>query len=372
MSVAYQAAGRTFPFADGYYQALTTARPLEKVASLPVYKGDALDVHARKTDDVNFVQFLAKFYEAAVLLDALRSVGKARRFRSALDIGSGHAIQPRVLKLTGYVDQVEAIDVYDASRRCSDRLLKRHARKLQVLYPLYHLQKKLVPKAVRKHISLLRKLDSKWPLGVEDFGHYPDESPYGAWFRLGPTLAAYHVGEIFAHRGCYDLITSFMALEYLDFEKLSAKVAELLEPGGLFGFIVSYWWYPINNTLLYGRFPYLLQQLTSDEVMSYYRATHPELPMEGIARRLYHSDPLHPTIADYQRIGYRHGLVPLKALRLHPDHGTNLRAIMGPLAISTLPEWNLEVVLTNARFVKPDLCLTDLMTSHILMLFEKR
>jgi SAM-dependent methyltransferase len=371
MSMAYQVGGYTFPFSEEYYRALTEVRPLAKVATLPVYEGAVLDVHASKMDDITFFQFLVKFYEAALLLDALRSAGQPGRIRSMLDIGSGPALQPRVMKLAGYVDTVEAIDIYDASRRCSDSLLMRHARKLQVLYPLYRIQK-LIPEAIRKRVSLFGKLDDKWPLGVEDFGHYPDEQPYARWFRSGPTLDAYHVGEVFAHRGRYDLVTSFMALEYLDFEKLAAKVADLLEPGGLFGFLVSYWWYPINNTLLYGRFPYLLQQLASDEVMAYYKAEHPELPTEGIARRLYHSDPLHPTIADYERIGYRQGLVPVKALRLHPNHKTNLRAIMGPLAIDTLPGWNLETVLTRARRIKTDLCLMDLMTSHVLMLFERR
>ncbi|MGH7146999.1 MAG: hypothetical protein ACREVW_17655 [Burkholderiales bacterium] len=371
MNTAYQVNGLTFPFADEYYRALTEVRPLAKVAALPVYEGAALDVHASKTDDVTFVQFLGKFYEAALLLDVLRSAGKMRRICSMLDIGSGPALQPRVMKLTGHVGTVEAIDIYDASRRCSDALLTRHARKLQALYPLYRAQK-LIPGAIRKHVSLLKKLDDKWPLGVEDFGHYPDEQPYAKWFRSGPTLKTYHVGDVFAHRGRYDLVTSFMALEYLDFEKLAAKVADLLEPGGLFGFLVSYWWYPINNTLLYGRFPYLLQQLAPDEVMAYYKVVHPELPAEGIARRLYHSTQLHPTIADYERIGYRQGLVPVKALRLHPNHKANLRAVLGPLAIETLPGWNLETVLTNARRIKTDLCLADLMTSHVLMLFEKR
>lgn len=371
MSDAYQVAGLTFSYADGYFQALAKARPLETVVALPVYAGAALDAHARKINDVSFMQFLWKFYEAALMLEALRSVNQARRFRAALDIGSGPALQPRIMKLTGHVGRVEAIDIYDANHRCSERLLKRHARKLRALYLLYRLQK-FVPGPLRKRIRVLRKIDAKLPVGVESFGHYPDESPYGAWFRPGPTLSAYHVGDVFAHQGRYDLITSFMALEYFEFDKVAAKVSELLEPGGLFGFIVSYWWYPINSTLLYGRFPYILQQLAADEVMAYYNKIHPELPAEGIARRLYYSDPGRPTIADYERIGHRHGLVPLKAVRLHPDHTANPRAVLGPLAIDALPGWSLDGVLTNARRLKPDLGLTDLMTSHVLMLFGKR
>jgi hypothetical protein len=225
---------------------------------------------------------------------------------------------------------------------------------------------------LRRRLGLLRRIDTKLPPGVEDFGYHPDEGPYGARPRRGPTLAAYHVGEVFAHQGKYDLVTSFMALEYFEFDKIAAKVAELLEPDGYFGFLVSYWWYPVNNTLLYGRFPYLLQQLGTEEAMDYYATVHPTLPQHHLSRRLGYSDPCRPTVADYERTAFRHGLVPVWTLRLHPDHTANSRAVMGPLAIDTLPGWTLERVLENAHRVKRELTLSDLMASHILMLFRKR
>jgi len=43
---SYEVAGRTFPFAHRYSEALSGARPLEGVVSLPVYAGDAVDAHA--------------------------------------------------------------------------------------------------------------------------------------------------------------------------------------------------------------------------------------------------------------------------------------------------------------------------------------
>jgi hypothetical protein len=46
--------------------------------------------------------------------------------------------------------------------------------------------------------------------------------------------------------------------------------------------------------------------------------------------------------------------------------------VVGPQGIDALPEWGLERVLTNARRLKPALTLADLMTSHVLMVFEKR
>lgn len=338
---------------------------------LPVYAGPSLDGHPRTSEKVGFRQFLGKYYEAVLFRDGLRRVGWTRPFKSALDIGSGPALQPRLLRLFGCVERLEALDIYDGSRRCPDPLLRRHARRLRWLYPFYRLQK-LAPAAVRQHIGLCRKIDEKLPIGIEDFGYYPDESLYGSRWRRGRTLGAYHVGDVFAHRGRYDLVTSFMALEYFRFGEVAAKVAELLDPGGIFGFLVSYWWYPVNSTLLYGRFPYLLQQLASDEVKGYYETVHPELPREGLTRRMGYCDAGRPTVADYELAAYRHGFDPLWTLRLHPDHYSNPRAVLGPLAIDALPGWSLEAVLQNARRWKPGLTLTDLMTSHVMMIFRKR
>lgn len=350
---------------------MSRARPLEQVARLPIFAGAALDVHRSKVDDVGFDQFLMKLYETAVVLDAMRATSTLRRFGRSLDIGSGPALHSRLLRLLGLVESNEAVDIYDGRPRCSDRRLHRHARRLQVLYAGYR-ARTVVPRALRRRIPRLRTIEAKFPPGVEQFGYRPDEAPYGAWFRRGPSLDRYHVGDVFDLTGPYDLVTSFMALEYFDFERLAAKVASLLKSGGLFAFIVSHWWYPVNNTLLYGRFPYLLQQLATDETLEYYARVHPELPLDGIEQRLRYSDQRRSSIADFERLGHRQGLTPRMSVRLHPDPVRNLRSVHGPLAIDSRAPWSLERVLANAQRLNPGVALTDLMTSHVMVLFEKR
>jgi SAM-dependent methyltransferase len=368
---SYEAGGRVFPLDDAYFADLMRARPLEQVARLPIFAGAALDAHRAKINDVSFDQFLVKLYETALVLDALRITSRRQRFGRALDIGSGPALQARILRLLGRTAQAEAIDIYDGSPRCSEGRLQRYVRTLQILYTGYR-TRKLIPGSLRRRIRRLRAIEEKVPLGVEGFGYRPDEAPYRARFRSGRSLDRYHVGDLFVHEGRYDLVTSFMALEYFDFDRLAAKVASLLGPGGLFCFLVSYWWYPVNNTLLYGRFPYLLQQLGSQETLEYYRRVHPDLPLDGITERIGYSDQSRPTVADYERLGHAHGLTPLTAFRLHPDHVANARSTHGPLAIDRRRDWPLSRVLENARRVKPDLGVADLMTSHVLMLFERR
>jgi hypothetical protein len=139
----------------------------------------------------------------------------------------------------------------------------------------------------------------------------------------------------------------------------------------VFAFVVSYWWYPVNNSLLFGRFPYLLQRLAPDEALRYYREVHPELPLAGVERRLGYSDQKRLTLTEYQEQALQAGLVPVAALRLHPDPWRNSRAVLGPLAIDRRPGAALAQVLADARRWKPVLQLEDLLTSHVLMVFRK-
>ena len=366
----YSVGNAFFPFDREYYDQLSIGRPLLQVAGLDIFAGEALENHASKVDDTTLLEFAAKFYETALVLDVLRGAREQRTFRRALDIASGPGLQIRLLRLLGHVNSAEAIDIYDGSRRCGDSLLRSLARRLRLVFLAYRAQK-LLPAAVRRLVPRLERLNRKFPLGVEEFGRHPDERPFGSRLRAGSSLSRYHVGDVFEVEGRYDLVTSFMGLEYFDFARLAAKVASLLAPHGLFCYIVSYWWYPVNNTLLYGRFPYLTQQLRTDEVLDYYRTVHPEVPLSGVARRLEYSDQGRPTIADYERIGYEQGLTPVASVRLHPNHHTNARAIVGPLAIDRRPPWNLERVLKGARRVNQSVGVADLMTSHVLMLFRR-
>src|SRR4051794_33986078 len=104
-----------FAFDNAYFEALNAARPLAKVAGLQLYEGAQLERHAAKSEDIGFHQFLGKAYEVLLLRDMLRRHGLPRRFERALDIGSGPALQSRLLKASGAVRRAEALDIYDAT-----------------------------------------------------------------------------------------------------------------------------------------------------------------------------------------------------------------------------------------------------------------
>lgn len=368
---SWRVAGQQFTFDDAYYQAVSSARSLKWVSELPLFEGSKLSDQAALTDDVRFMGFLGKAYEVKLLIDALEGAGIRKTFRSSLDIGSGAALHARLLKVLGKVKDARAIDVYYGLNHCSEKRFAAYARKMTLCHWAFDIFRKC-PQALQTCHPFLKKIKQKWPFGSEAFGYYPKQGlkKWLTWPRK--TLDQYYVGDVFEHARQYDLVTSFMALDYFDFDQISAKVSKLLHDDGIFAFIVSYWWYPVNNTLLYGRFPYLLQQLNTAEVMAYYQACHPELCLEGIERRLAYSDQRRLTIADYEAIGMKHGLVPKLALRLHPDHEHNDRAVIGPLQIDRMKAYALSRVLENAQKTNPSVTLSDLLTSHVLMVFQKQ
>jgi SAM-dependent methyltransferase len=347
-----------FAFDDAYFEALNRARPLATVAGLQLYEGAQLERHAAKADDIGFFQFRAKAYEALLLRDVLARHRLPRRFARALDIGSGPALQSRLLRACGMVREAEALDIYDGRARCGEGRFWAFTLGMLAQYGALR---------VLPDLPRLRK----WPVAVEEFSVRPSDCALTFLPRPGPTLARYHVGDVFAAEGQYDLVTSFMALDYFDFANIARKVSTLLAPDGVFAFLVSYWWYPVNNSLLFGRFPYLLQRLAPEEALRYYREVHPELPFAGVERRLGYSDQKRLTVTEYQESALAAGLIPVTAVRLHPDPWRNARAVLGPLAIDQRPGAALAQVLADARRWKPVLQLEDLLTSHVLLAFRK-
>jgi hypothetical protein len=222
-----------FDFDQDYFEVLNRERPLASVANLPLFEGPALDAQARKHNDVGWMQFAVKAYEVSVLLDLLGRHGLRRRFDRALDIGSGPALHSRILRTSGIVGHAEALDVYDGRQRCNDALFWRHTAALLMLYGGLRLFRCL-PHSVQDAIAGRR--NRKLPVGVEGFSVRPADSTLTYMPRLGATLDAYHVADVFAVEGKYDLITSFMALDYFEFARIAAKAADLLEPGGIFAF----------------------------------------------------------------------------------------------------------------------------------------
>lgn len=371
MNEFFEIPAARFDFSEDYYRTVTGQRSLEFVLSCPMYAGETLDEYSRIKNDFQFPQFMAKLYEVLLVLEALKGSGRLRSFEQSLDIGSGPAIQSRILKMLGVVNNVVASDIYDGSNRCTDDCLIKYARKFQYLHKLYQMRK-LIPRNLRKQINFINNVESKMPYGSKFYGYCPDDRPYNYRIKNAPSIDHYYVGDIFHHDGRYDLISSFMALEYFDFGPIAEKAAQLLKPGGIFVFLVSYWWYPINNTLLYGKFPYLLQQLSHEEALEYYARVHPHLSLDSLDQRMARSDKSRPVMSDYENIAFAKGLRPLKSLRLPMAPDKNERAVLGPMAIDKLPGWNLDRVLQNALRLKPHLTVSDLLTSHVLMLFEKR
>src|SRR5262249_1783693 len=122
-------------------------------------------------------------------------------------------------------------------------------------------------------LSVLRKNNNK-------LGYVTDLHSYVWNFRLRrlPKVDRYIANDFMAvaFNDKFDLVTSVNAIEYIDYEKLFERVSLLLEEEGVFCFMVNYWWYPVNSTVIYGDFPYASQRLTKQDLRRYFDQNYPE------------------------------------------------------------------------------------------------
>jgi len=366
----FNSSNQSYKFYPEYFNRLNHIRSLHSIAQLPLYESHNLFTYSQKYNDISFMQYIGKVYEAILILNVLENIGKLRTFDRSLDIGSGPALQIRFMKMAGIIKYSEAIDLYNGTSRCSEATFSRYALQHLALNNFYRFQS-ILPKGLILASNTLSKFRYKYPYGFEEFSFkalnlFSNYNPYRS-----AIVDRFTVGDVYSIEGQYELITSFMALDYFEFNLIAKKVSSLLAPGGIFAFIVSYWWYPINNTLLYGNFPYLLQQLTFEDVLRYYEENHPFVSIDGVKKRLGYSDQRRLSIIDYENIAYSNNLKPLTSVRLRPLNDSNARSIIGPSEIDKNYSNGLSEIVNNINRWKPGISSADLMTSHVLLVFEK-
>ena len=99
-----------------------------------------------------------------------------------------------------------------------------------------------------------------------------------------PQIDNYIAGDIYKSDGTYDFISAFLCLEHFDLGALFPKVSSMLSHGGVFCFLTSSWWWPVNSTTIVGDFPYACQRLIRDDLKRYFEETHPD-ETEDVLRR---------------------------------------------------------------------------------------
>jgi SAM-dependent methyltransferase len=280
-----------------------------------------------------------------------------RPYRRSLDVGGSVGIFSRFLRANGVAKHVTVCDIKDGRKRFSP-----------LRYFLFWFKYKFDTLASRLPLSrkwgVLRKNNNKYGYGTTMRSNVWN---MGLW-RL-PKLDNYIAGDFMTFKSTerFDLIVSVNAIEYFNYEKLLRRVHELLEDGGVFCFLVNYWWYPVNSITVYGDFPYLAQRLTKEDVKRYYNENFPDQTDAMIKRYEYFNQGEKPPVLnDLIECAHRNGLVLAGTERIMPKPWS--RDHRSPFAPEELP---VQDVLDDIKKFRPDVTLEDLYTSHIMAAFRK-
>ena len=162
-----------------------------------------------------------------------------------------------------------------------------------------------------------------------------------------------------------------MCLEYFDLSKIFEKVSSLLQPDGIFFFIVNYWWYPVNSTEIVGGIPYACQRMTLSELKKHFELHFPgELP-DLEERYSYFHKGRHPTVGDYVDIADRVNLKLISAKRIIPNLEVSGRAAVGAKRLQRYKETQLSGVLADIHRFENKIALIDLETGWVMVAFRK-
>jgi SAM-dependent methyltransferase len=164
----------------------------------------------------------------------------------------------------------------------------------------------------------------------------------------------------------FDFISAFLCLDYFDLDTVLSKVHDILEPGGVFCFIVNYWWWPVNSTWIVGDFPYTAQRLTRDDLQRYFESEYPSEAENVLKRYDYFHKGEHPTLGEYVKRAHKAGFSLAGARRLTPVNDTHSKTPVTPNFIERFDETYLQDVLTDIHHFNEEVSLIDLKTSYVM------
>jgi len=161
-------------------------------------------------------------------------------------------------------------------------------------------------------------------------------------------------------------------MEYFNLKDLFSKIYSLLSKGGLFCFLVNYWWWPVNSTGIVGDFPYVCQRLTSDDLRRYFQEHYPEKTEDIMERyEYYHRGKQQPTLNNIIKIAFDSGLQIVGTRRMIPQENTHPKTPFTPKFMMSLDNSLIFDTLEDIHQFKRDVQLIDLHTAFILGVFQK-
>jgi len=383
--------GDKVKFIDGLYEFFQKARKSDYSHLETYYKDLSVNI-AGGADKLEYDYIRDKYNKKNKPITRLRLLGYAQRvaraysfirmlsdtrktfpFSKSLDIGCGYAIQPRIMKGLGLVNEAVGIDLYDRCTSIDEKYLKKQQRRIH-LYKYLEWMQNLTDKFSRISTSdlkrvLLERFPSPRTSYKNGWGEMLDEGFYNLKFVRDPHLDRFISGNVYELEEKFDLITSFSSLEYFDSESLFKKISDSLQEDGVFYVCVNNWWHPGFH--LGEHFPYAPQRLAKDEYLQYLHKYQPE--SVNIAESWYnYFDPSHPTISDYIQTGNENGLIPLSIKsHIRPSPFALDKRGVNSLGYLEFHNESIEEVLSDIQRFRPDIRISDIIPFAFSIIFKK-
>lgn len=355
--------GQTIPCIPGYQEAHIHARKSDTTPPAEGYEG---------MTPFGIDGFIKDAYEYSIMIDFLESLGVKKHWERALDIGGAEGTVSRFLRGEGRVGWAANLELADFGQRLDTKRFMKHWLRYKAACSIAKFSPKMKRFLVGEDTWRGKQLTRTYAV----FGYMP---PPGSVFwnmrlRTVPTIDKFLVQDLYTLKDQkFNLITSVCSMPCFDAEKKIAKVSALLPEGGMFYFLSDNWWFPVNSSLVIGRFPYVSQRLTPEDFKRYVDEFHPENTEDWMGRYNYfHFGQQRPTLDDYIRMADRYDLELIGSRRLYPPHLTHFRAALTPRLLNQFEETRMSRILENVRKFRPDVGMSDLMSNYHMAAFVKR
>ncbi|WP_461208444.1 hypothetical protein [Desulfocurvus sp. DL9XJH121] len=334
--------------------------------------GQAVEDHYQP---ISLMGYAVRLGRVSRMIQFMNEAGIAGKYHSMLDLGTGHGVQPMLLKGFGLAEQARGIDIVKREGSAPRGHLKKRHLQLRLIGPVLDwLYRKAQSDPNAPFGADFNKAVLKFGsprLGDRQYTGSVLASEYFYKLRLksDTQLDEYIGGDIYEHNASYDLITAFSALMLFPTEKVVAKISDLLEEGGILCVLDPVWWYGSNSFPFVGDFPWAGQRLTPEDYLRYIEQFYPsELERYAMAQK-YFTFP-QPTLRAYEEIGARYGLRLIAYKRFIPSGWSYKR---GPSATlqANWAEVDVDEILHNISRFRDDVCRDDLFTSFMAFAFRK-
>lgn len=347
--------------------------PSYRLAHNQFYSQDVISGHDKEFDsekslNAQFTEFFQDFYEYAIMIDFLESIGIKRKWNSALDIGGQQGYVSRFLIGEEKTNSADCIELSDYGKHLNLKKMKWFYNR----YKMWKLAKKLNFNYKNQVLKVLNAFQTM----CDNYGYYPnhDSKFWKLKFTKDPNITNYIIEDIYKLNKKYDFISALLCLEYFNYKTLFKKINELLNEDGIFIFFVNYWWWPVNSTRIVGNFPYAAQRLEKDDFILYLKEFHTDQLSDFIQRYDYFCDGLDekPTLSQYISEAEQKNLSLIGCRRFMPTASTHSKTPICPPILDQYDDSKLIEILENIHTFRKDVVIEDLKTAYIMCVFRKK